>query len=249
MKRLLGTAALAVFLAATILVPTTASAQCVTGTGTNLLFKWDADGFAYEPGYNQATFNSTAGNTVTVVGILTLWCAPFNALDPADPAKEYTLVMTATSQGTVTSPFGSGGTKYTTVYLNGSFAVYEGTPRNAPVSGAMPINPPNATVPANFMDGTVVLSGMVDSLVTTITKSSFGTTNGSFRGNYIATGGSMVSLLCSGTSAGPGLFNGGWAVTNLPTGYTAHPFGKFDAPQCPTNTAPSSWGRIKSLYR
>lgn len=247
MKRILGTAAALVILAATLLTPA-ASAQCVSGTGTNILFKWDANGFAYEPGYNQATFNSTAGNTVTVVGQLSLWCAPFAALDPNDPTKEYTIVMTGVSQGTVTAPFGSSGTKYTTVYTGGSFAVYEGAPRNAPAPTSMPANPPNASVPANYQDGTVILGGSVDSLVTEVTRSSFGTVNGSFRGRYTVLSGSGSPQLCQ-AKGGVGLMNGLWAVSGLPTGYIAHPNGKFDAPSCPVHTEQSTWGKIKTLYR
>jgi len=246
MKRILGAAATLMVLAATVLAPT-ASAQCVTGTGTNILFKWDANGFAYEPGYNQATFNSTAGNQVTVVGVLSLWCAPFAALDPNDPLKEYTVVLTGTSNGTTTTPFGTSGTAYTTIYTGGTFAVYEGTPRNAPAATAMPINPPNATVPANYLDGTVVLSGSVDSLVTSITRSSFGTVNGSFRGRYTVLGGSGSTQLCQ-AKGGIGLMNGLWAVSGLPTGYIAHPNGKFDAPSCPVPAQTSTWGKIKTLY-
>ncbi len=247
MKRILGTAAALAILAATFLAPA-ASAQCVTGTGTNILFKWDANGFAYEPGYNQATYTSTPGNTVTVVGVLSLWCAPFAALDPNDPNKEYTIVLTGVSQGTTTAPFGSSGTKYTTVYTGGTFAVYEGSPRNAPAANAMPINPPNATVPANYMDGTVILAGAVDSLTTVITRSSFGTVNGSFRGRYTVQSGSGSPQLCQ-AKGGVGLMDGLWAVSGLPTGYIAHPNGKFDAPSCPVNTEHSTWGKIKTLYR
>ncbi len=247
MKRILGTAALLMVLAATVLTPA-ASAQCVTGTGTNILFKWDANGFAYEPGYTQATYNSTVGNTMTMVSQISLWCAPFGALNPNDPLREYTVVITGVSNGTTTAPFGSSGTKYTTLYTGGSFAVYEGSPRNAPAPTSMPSNPPNATVPSTYQDGTVILAGAVDSLVTTITKSSFGTVNGSFRGNYTVLSGSGSSQLCQ-AKGGVGLMDGLWAVSGLPTGYMAHPNGKFDAPACPVSTTPSTWGKIKALYR
>lgn len=248
MKKVMGLAALLTVMAATAFVPR-ATAQCNTGTGTGLLFNWGSNGFAYETNYTAATFNSAAGSQLTVVGVVTLWCAPFNALDPNDPLKEYTFVINATSNGTGTAPIVGGGTKYTTHYTGGTFSVYEGTPRNAPASNAMPASPPNATVPGNYMDGTLILSGPVDSLTTVINRLGTGQTSGSFRGKYQPTGGSMFNLLCQ--SVGVGLMNGSWGVNpaSLPTGYSANPTGKFDAPACPTGAYPSTWGKIKSLYR
>jgi len=247
MKKAIGWAALMVLAAAMSFAPR-ASAQCTTGTGTDILFKWDADGFAYEPGYNLATFQSTAGNTMTMVAILDLWCSPYTALDPNDPSTEYTLVITGQSLGTVTAPFGSSGSKYTTPYTNVVWAVHAGSPRNAPTAaGGMPINPPNATVPANFADGPTILGGTIANFQTLITKNSFGQINGSFRGDYTVTGGTMSNLLCQNTG-GLGLMDGLWAVNGLPAGYSGHPNGKFDSPGCPTPAIRSSWGKIKTLY-
>ena len=248
MKKVIGLAAFLVMMAATAFAPR-AMAQCNTGTGTGLLFQWGSNGFAYETNYTAATYNSAVGSQLTVVGVVTLWCAPFNGLNPADPAKEYTFVITGGSNGTVTAPIAGGGTKYTTVYTGGTFSIYEGTPRNTPSPGAMPASPPNATVPVTYMDGTLILSGPVDSLVTSINRLGSGQTTGSFRGKYQPASGSMLNLLCQ--SVGYGLLNGSWGVNpaSLPTGYSANPTGKFDAPTCPTGAWPSTWGKIKSLYR
>ena len=242
--------ALAVVLSllAVVAIAPLAAAQCNPGTGTNLLFKWDENGFAYESAYDQTTLISSPGSILTTVGVITLWCAPFNGLDPADPLHEYTFMISGlTSLGTVSAPVGIGSTRLTTIYTGGAVAVYDGSPRNAPAATAMPANPPNAMVPANYADGTLILAGVVDTFTTVIVRTSSGSTSGTFRGNYQLTGGSLFNELCQGV--GPGLLNGSWSVNGLPTGYSAHPNGKFDAPGCPVPVHSSTWGRIKTLYR
>ena len=50
-------------------------------------------------------------------------------------------------------------------------------------------------------------------------------------------------------NTGAGLMQGLWCVTSgcTPSGYSAHPDGKFDNP--PTAVRTSTWGAIKDLYR
>lgn len=224
-----------------------ASAQCVTGTGVNVLFKWDANGFSYETGAPYTNYMSPAGNQLGAYSAMTLLCGPLGALDPNDPAKEYTMIwQDLTSSGTVTSPFGASGTKYTTVYTGGIFFVVEG-PVNARAWTSATVPAPVPAGPA-YGDGSVILSGVIDSLTTTITRSSLGTVNGSFRGKYRVTGGTYANAFCSG-NAPAALMDGLWYPVNPPAGYTGHNNGKFDAPDCTTPAQSSTWGRIKTLYR
>lgn len=243
MKRIIGITVLTALLGVSALAPA-AQSQCVTGTGTNLLFKWDANGFSYETGAPVVGYISPAGNVLTDLTGLTLLCAPFGGLDPNDPAKEYTLVMTGlVSGGTAVAAFGLSGHTYTTLYQGGAFAMYEG-----PVNARGYVT---ATVPApalaqpNYTDGVVLLSGTIDSLTTNIIQTSLGTVTGSFRGRYHITGGSYSGGFCNNT----GLFDGLMDPVNTPAGYTSQNNGKFDAPSCPTPARRSSWGRIKSIYR
>ncbi len=247
MKRILGTAALFTLLAAASLT-SNAHAQCVTGTGTNILLKWDANGFASETPANPVGNISPAANVLTILASPSLLCGPLAGINLADPTSEVTLVLGGlVSQGTVTTPFGSSGTKWTTVYRNGGFNLYQHTP--VVVRGYT-----SATVPApavalpQYANGTVLLGGNVDSLVTVITKSSFGVINGSFKGAYRVTGGSYRLSFCNGAQV-PGLLDGLWDIQSQPAGYSAHPNGKFDAPDCTTPTRQSTWGKIKTLYR
>lgn len=248
MKRQIGAAMLTGLLALAGFA-TSASAQC----GTGLLIKFDADAFAYETNYNPATFISSAGSQLNVVGIVSVFCAPLNGLDPNDPAKEYTFLFTGlTSNGTTTTNLAGGATRYQTTYPSGQFFIYEGAPRNAPTAaGGMPASPPNADVPSKFTDGTLILSGSLTNFITTVTRSSIGTYSTSFRSDYLFTGGSMIGLMAN---TGVGLLSGAWCANgsatglcSLPTGYSAHPNGKFDQPTTPAQS--STWGAIKQLYR
>jgi hypothetical protein len=246
MKRIIGSVALVALLAASAFVPR-ATAQCVTGTGTNILLKWDANGFSYEGPSAYTGYMSPAGNVLTNVLAASLLCAPLNTLDPNDPAKEYTMVWIGlVSGGTTTAPFGSSGTKYTTVYTGGSWALYEGPVNARPYTNAT-IPLPGIAFP-QYAEGTIILSGPMDTVTTVITVSSLGTVNGSFRGRYGITGGTMAGLFCNGHSVSD-LTDGLWFPLSPPAGYTGHNNGKFDGPDCTTFTLPSTWGKIKALYR
>jgi hypothetical protein len=247
-KRTIGVTVLSGLLALGAFAPL-ASAQCPPlGGPSSPMIEFDANCFAYESNYTPATYNSAAGSQLTVVGIIDLFYAPLAFLNPADPTKEYTFVLSGlTSAGTVTVPSGPT-TFYTTDYNGGTFAIYEGSPENAPLAGAMPPSPPNATVPGNFADGTVILSGTLCGFRTEISRTVVGPNtivNGSFRSNYHFTGGSQYGIVGDAEA----LLSGLWNVSSpLPTGYSAHPNGKFDSPPS-TPALNSTWGILKSLYR
>ena len=70
----------------------------------------------------------------------------------------YTMVWTGlVSSGTTTAPFGSSGTKYTTVYTGGTFALYEGPVNARPYTAATVPLP--ATVATSVPRATVVVAG------------------------------------------------------------------------------------------
>lgn len=246
MKRIIGLAALIATLAAAVMVPL-ANAQCVSGTGTNILLKWDANAFSYEGPGAYTGYVSPAGNVLTNVLAVSLFCAPLNALDPNNPALEYTMVWSGlVSNGTTSAPFGSSSTRHTTLYTGGTFALYEGPVNARPfTAGTIPL--PGVALP-QYAEGTVILSGAIDSLTTLVTVSGSGSVSGSFRGRYRITGGTYQNQFCGGLDISA-LMDGLWYAGSPPAGYTGHSNGKFDAPDCTTPAGTSSWGRIKTLYR
>jgi hypothetical protein len=247
-------------LVATALSATLANAQCNPAPNyPGVMIKFDADAFAYETAYTPATFTSAVGSQLTVVGIVSVFCDPFSDLNPLDPNTEYTFVWDGlVSQGTVAQPIGSS-TRYTTKYLGGGFRIYAGTPRNAPTAVTLPALPAPGVVPGAFVDGTMILSGvMTDSLNVIFTRSGTGTFTSSFRANYRCTGGTLYYRVGDAIN----LISGLWSpvpatnpnppspvgTTLLPAGWSAHPNGKWDTP-ITVPAVPSTWGKIKTLYR
>lgn len=262
MKSKIGVAT-TVALAITCLASGQAAAQPPQpGCGSGMLLKWDADAFAYETAYNPATFISSPGSQLNVVGIISVFCAPLQDLDPTDPATEYTFRFTnLTSAGTV-GPTVVGGTdtRWRTNYTSSGaiqFQIYQDSPRNAPTdAGGMPPNPPNAQVPAQFIDGTLILEGTLSNIRTTIVHvassntytheltgsySFTGPVGGTYYQRLAGTGGPIISTWCVSGSSAQALCD------DIPEGYSAHPNGKFD--NLRTAVQSSTWGAIKQLYR
>jgi hypothetical protein len=260
MKRILGVAAVLGTLVTAAVQPAAAAIPCsppdtCIGSPCPIQIQFDANCYAYETAYNPATYISTPGSQMTIVGLITQFGVPLNILNPNDPNKEYTFVMTGLlSKGTLVSVNGP-----TTLYdcdydsLKGaSFAIYEGTPRNSPATpAAWAANPfGGAVVPANHQDGTLILSGDLCGFHTNIAKTGV-VQSGSFRAGYNFTGGTLYNLVSGTESLVGGLWCPGPATIGgctRPANYTAHPNGKFDASRT-TAVTRSTWGKLKQIYR
>jgi hypothetical protein len=254
--------AAAMGLLATALSAPVATAQC--GSYPGMMISFAGDVWAYETAYTPATFTSDPGSQLTVVGTVSLFCFPFSDLNPANPDTEYTFIWDGlTSQGTTSAPYGIGGTKYTTNYLGGGFRIYAGSPRNAPTAASLPTLPAPGVVPERFVDGTMILSGGMGPLAVSVIRFANGNCSGSFRADYWGTGGTLydrvgdaISLLagawCPATAPPPPGLAAQAVQTiglcDLPVGWSAHPTGKWDMPVT-VLTLPSTWGKIKTLYR
>ena len=203
---------------------------------------WDP-AYTWEPG---ATFkNSIPGQELKGVGIVSMFGPPFEFLDANSPTKEYTFYFHGLiSLGTTT--FGAPGLQfYVTNYSGGTIEFYEGTPRNSNFDP----NPPNATVPANYIDGTLLLAGNFTNFQT---QTNDFTSNqvGNMEGDVSWTAGSLLALTFRGGQPCPGLFTGGitWKPALLPAGYIFRHDGKMDL-NCPVPAEEGSWGKIKAQYR
>jgi hypothetical protein len=249
MKNKIGVAALVAALAMALLA-TAAGAQCTGYPGPMIVFS--SNGYAYETNY--ASFMSTAGSQMTVVGKVSLFCQPFLDLDATSATTEYTFVWDGlVSQGTTTAVNGVR-TTYTTRYMGGMFHIYAGSPPDIPAT--LPALPAPGVIPDTYANGTLILEGPLDSLVVSVLK--VGTTtytvSGSYRANYWCNGGTLVDRVGGGQS----LLSGSWCPDPpsgspggscaLPTGWSAHPSGKWDSPYT-TPVTPTQWGSIKILYR
>jgi len=255
MKSKIGVAAVTGFLA-TVLFATLASAQCNPAPNyPGVMIKFDNDAWAHETAYTPATLISAPGSQLAVVGRVSVFCSPFGDLDPLDPNTDYTFIWDGlTSQGTTSKLIGST-MQYTTKYAGGGFRIYAGSPRNAPTAPP-PALPAPGVVPDAFVDGTMILGGVMDTLVVIVNQLQSGSYSSSFRTNYSCTGGTRYNQVGDAVN----LLAGSWCpvppappaapigTCTLPAGWSAHPTGRWDSPST-VPALPATWGKIKMLYR
>lgn len=216
------------------------AANCDSGE----MIRFTQHGFAYETAYSSVTHISSPGSVLAMVGHVAYFCFPMAALDPSDPTKEYTFYVS----GLVSAGTASFGPFRSTDYAGGTWEIHEGSPENAPLDGSMPALP-SVLVPSTFIDGPVVLSGTLSNFHVDVDATA-SIQNGSFRADYVATGGSFYPLV----GDAPAIFQGVWCVKPaaqagcVPATYSAHPNGKWDSPPS-TPVSRSTWGSVKQLYR
>ncbi len=204
---------------------------------------WDPIFFYGPP---SSTFNNQPiGNPLAGLGTVSDFNAPFAFLDASDPTREYTIVISGLiSQGTTT--IGAPGLQfYTTNYSGGSIQIYEDLTPDHDYG----VNPPNATAPSTFSDGTLLLSGVFTRFVVQtndFTQFQVGNAEGDISWN----GGTLIDLTMTGGEPCPGLFTGGltWRPSVLIAGYQFRHDGKIDL-NCPVPAEAKSWGKVKAQYR
>lgn len=136
----------------------------------------------------------------------------------------------------------------TVTFLNGGRASYysDNFPSGGGTAATYGTNPPNATAPSTFIDGTERITGSVDNFVLVY---NFSTNQGSFGGNMTIDGGADLAYVPPSQRAGwtlGGLL--GQPNPTIPTGYNHQVDGECRIPD-PTAAKSSTWGAIKALYR
>ena len=130
-------------------------------------------------------------------------------------------------------------------YSAGDFDIYEDAIGGG-TAATYGTNPPNATSPSTFSDGTNILGGTVTNFVLTLDLSA-GT--GSFNGDIAFTRGTQSGSIPPAQLNGwtfAGLTSGGG--TGTPEGYQHQVDGEIRVPDV-TPARPASWGQVKSTYR
>ena len=131
-------------------------------------------------------------------------------------------------------------------FSNNGRGSYYADPLSGGTPGTYGVNPPNATSPSTFTDGSMRLTGDIDNFVVTF---DFSTNQGNFSGYMTQDGGPDLIYI-------PPSQRGGWTLGGLagrpngtiPTGYDDQVSGECRIPDA-TPTAHKSWGAVKSLYR
>jgi len=108
------------------------------------------------------------------------------------------------------------------------------------------VNPPNATAPSTFTDGTLILGGVVTNFILTLDLTN---NNGSFNGDITFDEGTQQGTIPAASLNGwtfAGLTSG--SGTGTPEGYSHQVDGEVRVPG-PTPVQVKSWGKVKDLYR
>ena len=200
-----------------------------------LLF--DYVGFGYEsPNFDPGTFLGLGEGYVSVGEVPVLY-APL-VFDTG--ANQYTYHLVA---GPAVARFQNGG--FVVVQLTGgTLNVYEdsntlGTPFD------YGINPPNATAPPTFVDGTLYLQGQLTSFTFVLDTNS---NSGSFEANYTVVGGSQLANIPVNKRSGWTFSGVTGNALNIPEGYAHQVDGQVFVDEV-VPAQPTSWGALKANYR
>ena len=198
-------------------------------------------GFDYQDPNTNPSVYLALGEGYKMVGFVTS-VGPL--LDPWVDfgVNEYTVYI---RDLTVSARFASG--PFLSVnFANNGRGSYYADPLLGGTPGTYGINPPNATAPSTFTDGSERLTGDIDNFILTF---NFSTNQGNFSGNMTQDGG--PDLIYIPPSQRAGWILGGLAGrpnNTVPTGYDNQVSGECRIPDATPSTH-KSWGAVKALYR
>ncbi len=201
-------------------------------------FLADFRGFDYEDPDNGAGFGDV-GDGYNSLGLIVAVNPALLTCDFVNNEYTYQFKDLAATGSDFSAPF------LFLFYSNGRFRIFED-----PISGGTAhdygINPPNATAPPTFTDGTLILGGAVSNFVLTIDVTN---NNGSFNGDIAFDEGTQSGSIPPAQLNGwtfAGLTSGG--ATGTPEGYVHQVDGEIRVPDV-VSTKSSTWGAVKDLYR
>jgi hypothetical protein len=203
-------------------------------TADTLLF--DYVGFDYEsPDPNPGTFGE-AGSGYVGLGTVPGLFAPLVA---DTTQNEYTYLVSGLTPVNTTVI----GTYVIVDYSSGSLSIYEDS-KTLGTSSAYGNFPPNATAPSTFTDGTLFLTGTLNSFQYVYNSA---TNTGSYNATYTITGGSQLANFPLYQRDGWTFAGSSGNALDTPDGYLHQVDGQNFLGPVPTRA--SSWGRIKATYR
>jgi hypothetical protein len=201
----------------------------------SLLF--DYVGFDYEfPNPNPATFGEP-GSGYVGVGMVPVLGAP---LVSNTSLNEYTYVM----QGFTPSSVVSVGPYDIINYTTGVITIYEDALAGG-TTADYGVDPPNATAPNTFNDGTAILVGTLTSMQFMVDRTN-GT--GSYDATFNVTGGSQLGNFPVNQRVGWTFSGSTGNALNIPHGY-AHQCDGQTFLNAPVGARKVSWGKLKAGYR
>jgi hypothetical protein len=198
-------------------------------------------GYDYEsPNFDLATYLAP-GDGYKALGFVTDFGPLLTPL--VDPVgKEYTFYL----YDLTVQDYFFDGTLLEVVFANPGRCRYYQDSRTTGTPAVYGINPPNATAPATFTDGMVILGGAIQNMVLDY---DFSLNQGSFAGDFVIDEGAFLGAI-------PVEKRTGWTISGLvgrpnetvPVGYDHQLSGETYIPG-PTPTTNKTWGALKALYR
>jgi hypothetical protein len=192
---------------------------------------------AHYSGHSQhASAAGTFANTEVVTAYEIINTTQVNPWYPWDQANyEYTLVISATSTGTVNIPIGGGTSLRQVGFSGGSFAFYEDAGTAADYANT-----------ATFTDGALILSGSISNMTAEGLVNGVTPENLAVTGTATITGGSAIGdVLCTELLMNDFI---AWLPATSPAGYKEAYDSKWECCVV-TSTDAATWGRLKGLYR
>jgi hypothetical protein len=166
-------------------------------------------------------------------------------LSPYVDTGTYEYTNTLTNFSVVTHSFFSGFLEAT--FANGGRASYYADSKVSGTPATYGTNPPNATSPSTFTDGSLRLTGNVDNFVLDI-NFNVSPATGTFSGDMTLDGGADLVYVPAGQRSGWTLGGTAGPVNpSVPAGYDNQVTGECKVLVTPTTH--KTWGAIKSLYR
>jgi hypothetical protein len=162
-------------------------------------------------------------------------------IDPAFGVNLTTEEVTLHVYGLISNgPVDAGG--YTMInYTGGYMDIYEDPSMNADWG----VNPPNATSPSSFTEGSLFFSGSFNNFTMYFDPSG---AYGSFEGTLNGIGGSIINAMCTNCVY---TWGGGFSLASgaqIPDGYWLQIDGVFEIDSAvPAET--TSWGSVKALFK
>jgi hypothetical protein len=219
MKLLLSIFAAALFLAATVTGPAQAQVSIIDYLG----FAWEDGGF----------LPSNPGDEFVFTGVTT-------SLDAIFGVNLATHEVTFHAYGLIsTGQFVDGFGNTIVAYAGGTLDIWVDAAEDADWG----TNPPNATSPSTFSNGSLLFSGSFTSFTVVITPGGAG----AYEGTLDGVGGTVLAGGCSGCA-----FTWGGAFTSdvgaqIPTGYDLQMDGVFELDNA-VSTESTGWGALKARF-
>jgi len=194
----------------------------------------DFQGYSYETGGFPS---SNSGDILSIVGVVDDLDSRFGINLLLEEVTVYATGLTSTGEV-------SGGPGIVQVAYNGGTLEMYRDPSKDHDYGT---NPPNATAPSTFVNGSLFLGGTLNSFFLYYDTA---TQSGAYEANVTFTSGSGLTTLnllnANGYTFG-GVLSNTAAGGNVPTGYDLQVDGVVEV-RVPVAVQPKSWGAVKNLF-